>query len=229
MGQVIGYNYNIMFKSNHSTTMCSAIYMEIIKYHHHHRVIKLVFSIFPHISLLYRWTCWGHPMSMAVQEGCIASCVRCSLLPDRTHKSYLLRSTAISVSVSCYMWILYVVDSGISTLSMVCQILLLKLLFMLTVALCGIACSLLSHALHWITLGGKSADFTLRKKQFLDFSLPGSDHIESEPHWVSCLCVFSTRAHTSLRMSGGAIPASKYRSSTLVGYMQSCDGSKCTV
>ena len=31
-------------------------------------------------------------MSRAVQEGCIASCVRCSLLPDRTHKSYLLRS-----------------------------------------------------------------------------------------------------------------------------------------
>ena len=24
-------------------------------------------------------------MSRAVQEGCIASCVRCSLLPDRTH------------------------------------------------------------------------------------------------------------------------------------------------
>ena len=38
-------------------------------------------------------------MSRAVQEGCITSCVRCSLLPDRTHKSYLLRSTAISVSV----------------------------------------------------------------------------------------------------------------------------------
>ena len=33
-------------------------------------------------------------MSRAVQKGCIASCVWCSLLPDRTHKSYLLRSTA---------------------------------------------------------------------------------------------------------------------------------------
>ena len=51
----------------------------------------------------------------------------------------------------------------------------------------------------------------------LAFSLPGSDHIESEPTLVSCL-VISTRAHTSLRMSGGAIPASKYRSSTLVGF-----------
>ena len=82
--------------------------------HHHLRVIKLVFSIFPHIFLLHRWTCWGHPMSRDVQEGCIASCVRCSLLSDWTHKSYLHRSTAISASVPCYMWILYVVDSGIS-------------------------------------------------------------------------------------------------------------------
>ena len=38
-------------------------------------------------------------MSRAVQEGCIASCVWCSLLPDRTQKSYLLRSTAVSVVV----------------------------------------------------------------------------------------------------------------------------------
>ena len=85
-------------------------------------------------------------MSRAVQEGCIASCVRCSLLPDRTHKSYLLRSTAISVSVPCYMWILYVVDSGLSNP-------LAKLSSRLTVALCGITCSFLSHAVHRITLG----------------------------------------------------------------------------
>ena len=65
-------------------------------------------------------------MSRGVQEGYIASCVRCSLLPDCTHKSYLLRSTAISVSVPCYMLILYVVDLGISTSSMVCQILWLN-------------------------------------------------------------------------------------------------------
>ena len=51
----------------------------------------------------------------------------------------------------------------------------------------------------------------------LAFSLTGSDHIESGPHWFPGL-VFSTRAHTSLRMSGGAISASKYRSSTLVGF-----------
>ena len=94
-----------------------------------------------------------------------------------------------------------------------------KLSSMLTVALCGIACSLLSHALHRITLGGKSAGFTLRKKQFLDFSLLSAGFWPYK-EWgslVSCL-VFSTWAHTSLRVLGGAIPGSKYRSSTLVGF-----------
>ena len=90
---------------------------------------------------------------------------------------------------------------------------------MLTVALCGIASSLLSHALHRITLGGKSAGFTLCKKQFLDFSLlsAGFWPYREWASLVSCL-VFSTRAHTSLRTLGGAIPASKYRSSTMVGF-----------
>ena len=62
-----------------------------------------------------------------------------------------------------------------------------NLLSMLTVALCGISCSLMSHALHRFTLGGKSAGFTLCKKQFIKFSLlsASSDHIESEPHWFS--------------------------------------------
>ena len=64
---------------------------------------------------------------------------------------------------------------------------LAKLSSKLTVALCGIACSLLSYALLRITLGGKAVGFTLRKKNSsstLAFSLPGSDHIESEPHWL---------------------------------------------
>ena len=100
-------------------------------------------------------------MSRAVQEGCIASCVRCSLLPDRTHKSYLLHSTAISVRSRFRH--LHVVHGLSNPLA--------KLLSMLTVALCGIACSLLSHALHRISLGGKSAEVTLRKKQFLYSSL----------------------------------------------------------
>ena len=45
-------------------------------------------------------------------------------------------------------------------------------------------------------------------------SLLGSDHT-----FDSCF-FFSTRAHTSRLMSGGEIPASRYRSFTLVGFRQ---------
>ena len=85
----------------------------------------------------------------------------------------------------------------------------------LTVTLCGVVCNLLSHLLHRMILRENSAGFTLRKKQFRDFS-----HISA---WccpyrvVSCL-VFSILAHTSLQMSNGTIPARKYRCSTLVGF-----------
>ena len=41
----------------------------------------------------------------------------------------------------------------------------------LTVTLYGGVCYLLSHSLHRMILGNNSAGFTLRKKQFLDFSL----------------------------------------------------------
>ena len=109
-------------------------------------------------------------MSRAVEEGCIASSVWCSLLPDHTHKSYLLRSTAISV---CSLIHVNHVRSRFRHLHVVHGLTnpLAKLSSRWTVALCGIACSLLSHALHRITLGGKSAGLTLRKKQFLDPSL----------------------------------------------------------
>ena len=64
------------------------------------------------------------------EQGC-ARRVHCIMyavfsVASRTHKSYLLRSTAISVFVPRYMGILCVVDSGISTSSMVCQILWLN-------------------------------------------------------------------------------------------------------
>ena len=80
-------------------------------------------------------------MSRAVQEWCISSCVRCYRLPDPTHKSYLLRSTAISVSVNhvhSRFRHLHVVHGLSSPLA--------KLSSKMTVVLCGIACSLLSHA-----------------------------------------------------------------------------------
>ena len=168
-------------------------------YHfNHHRVIKLVSFICPRISLLYRWNSWGHPMSRAVQEGCIASCVRYFLLPNLTHTWCLLRSTPISVSVFCCMWILYVVDLDTCTFSMGCHILLLCVSLRLTVTLCGVICNLLSHSLHRMTLEDISTGFTLHKKTFLDFSLLSA---ESEPQ----------------PDVGWGKSASKYRSSTLDG------------
>ena len=55
----------------------------------------------------------------------------------------------------------------------------------LTVNLCGIVCNLPSLLLHRMTLEENSAGFTLRKKQFLDFSRlsQGVSHIENGPHW----------------------------------------------
>ena len=38
-------------------------------------------------------------MSRAVQEGCIASCVRCSLLPDRTQDQGIMEEACSSRSL----------------------------------------------------------------------------------------------------------------------------------
>ena len=96
---------------------------------------------------------------------------------------------------------------------------LARLSLRLTVTLCGVVCNLLSHLLHRMSLGENSAGFTLRTKQLLDFSLlsAGCCLYREWASLVSCL-VISILAHTSLQMSGDAIPASKYRSSTLVGF-----------
>ena len=96
---------------------------------------------------------------------------------------------------------------------------LARLSLRLTVTWCGVVCNLLCHSLQRMILGDNSAGFTLRNNQFRDFSLlsAGCCPYREWASLVSCL-VFSILAHTSLRMSGGAIPASKYRSSTLVGF-----------
>ena len=87
----------------------------------------------------------------------------------------------------------------------------------LTVTLCGVVCNLLSHSLHRIDLRREFSRFQTTQEAIPGFqpSLCRVLSIESEPHWF---LVFSILAHTSLRMSGGAIPASKYRYSTLVGF-----------
>ena len=69
-----------------------------------------------------------------------------------------------------------------------------------------------------MTLGGKFAGFTECRKQFLDFKhlSAGIFPCKEWASFVSCLS-FSTPAHTSRLMLGGAIPDNKYTSSTLVG------------
>ena len=91
---------------------------------------------------------------------------------------------------------------------------LARLSLRLTVTLCGVVCNLLSHSLHRMILGENSAGFTLRKKQLQDFSLLSAWCCPYR-EWASLV---SCLAHTSHQMSGGAIQASKYRSSTLVGF-----------
>ena len=67
-----------------------------------------------------------------------------------------------------------------------------------------------------MTLGGKFAGFTECRKQFLDLKRLCWDFPCKEwASFASCLA-FSTLAHRSRLMLGGAIP-DKYNSSTLVG------------
>ena len=77
---------------------------------------------------------------------------------------------------------------------------------------------LLSHSLHLRTLGWKLAGFTECKKPFLDFKRLSSGIFPCKEwaSFVSCLA-FSTLAHTSRLMTGGATPDNKCNSSTLVG------------
>ena len=59
---------------------------------------------------------------------------------------------------------------------------LAKLSSRLAVALCGIACSLM-NTIESPYEGSHQASHCANSFSTLAFSLPGSDHIESEPHW----------------------------------------------
>ena len=69
-----------------------------------------------------------------------------------------------------------------------------------------------------MTLGGKFARFTECRKQFTDFKRlsAGICPYKEWASFVSCLA-FSTLAHTSRLMLGGAILDNKYNSSTIAG------------
>ena len=148
-------------------------------------------------------------MSRAVQEGYIASCGQYFMLPDRTHTW----RTPISVSVLCCMLIIYVADldlHGVHGLSYP----LTRLLLRLTVTFRSDVCNLLSHSLHCMILGENSAGFTLRKKQFRDFSLLSAGCC---PYRVGLIGFLFGVFHSSPYISPD-VGWRKYRSSTLVGF-----------
>ena len=91
-----------------------------------------------------------------------------------------------------------------------------KLSSRLTAQLCDAKFCRCCQSLYGMTFAGKSAGRTELRKHFLFKRL--SSGIWPCREWatfVSCF-FFSTLAHTSLLMSGGAIPASRYSSSTFV-------------
>ena len=70
------------------------------------------------------------------------------------------------------------------------------------------------HSLQRMTFAGNSAGFTELWKHYLFKRLSAG----TWPSRVGCICFFFfTLVHTSILMSGDAIPASTYISSTLVG------------
>ena len=92
-----------------------------------------------------------------------------------------------------------------------------KLSSRLTAQLCGDKFCRCCHSLQRMTFAGKSAGRTeLRKHSLFKRLSAGTWPCREWAAFVSCF-FFSTLAHTSLLISGGAIPASRYSSSTLVG------------
>ena len=82
-------------------------------------------------------------------------------------------------------------------------------------SMCDLLRSFFRHSLHLITLAVKFAGCTLDRKPCLYFRRLESDQTESEYLWVVCFCL-SILVQISLLIAGGAIPDSKYTSSTLV-------------
>ena len=129
----------------------------------------------------------------------------------------LHRSIAISSVAPCYMCNLYVVCYDTATLFMGCYVLDLGVRRGLQDRW-GVLFAPLSHSLILMTLGGEFAGFTECRKQFLDFKSISAG-IFPYREWASFVSylAFSTLAHKSRLMLGGAIPDSKYNSSTFVG------------
>ena len=104
-----------------------------------------------------------------------------------------------------------------------------KLSSRLTAQLCGDKFCRCCHSLQRMTFAGKSAGRTeLRKHSLFKRLSAGTWPCREWAAFISCF-FFSTLAHTSLLISGCAIPASRYSSSTLVGLKTSGYRSTCVV
>ena len=92
-----------------------------------------------------------------------------------------------------------------------------KLSSRLSAQLCDVKFCRCYHSLQRMNFAGKSAGRTeLRKHSLFKRLSVGTWSCRAWNEFVTCF-FFSTLAHTSLLMSGSAIPASRYSSSTLVG------------
>ena len=126
-------------------------------------------------------------------------------------------TTSISCAASCYMLHQCVTCLDISTLPRVLVFPFAKLWSRLTAHLCDAKFCRCCHSQLRMTFAGKSAGRTeLRKHSLFKRLSVGTWPCREWAAFVSWF-FFSTLAHASLLMSGGAIPASRYSSTTLVG------------
>ena len=105
---------------------------------------------------------------------------------------------------------------------------LARLSLRLIVTLCGIICNLLSHSLHRMTLGGISAGFTLRKKQFMDLRLLSAGCCPYRESALLVFCLFHSSTYISPDV--GWRNSSYQKQIFYIGWFQAFrDGSVCTV
>ena len=146
----------------------------------HHRVIKLSNLSTHFFTILLKL------LRSSNEQGCArrVHCIMCAVFSvARPHSNVVSPSKYPSFCLCClpnvnyvcsrfrYLYVVHGLSYPLDRLSL-----------RLTVTSCGV-CNLLSLALRRMPLGENLAGFTLRKKQFLDFSLQGVAHIESGPHW----------------------------------------------
>ena len=139
--------------------------------HYHHRVIKLVSSIFPRIFFAISVKLLRSSNEQGRER--TVHCIMCAVFFVATPYSQAASSSKYLHFCLCSLLHVNPVRSRFRHLHVVhgMSYPLARLSLKLTVTLCGVVCNLLSHSLHRMSFGDNSAGLTLRKKQLLDFSL----------------------------------------------------------